>query len=386
MTEPLDQLESRLREATTWSESSMQIWKRALATQQKSVSRNFGIVAFAKRRWFVLVSGSAAACLALILLSTSSATRLRFSGTLAGLGVGGGASTSQPGESFGTDSYDFLNEKNLSYAYQYQPTVRTSSPRSAGEPTFPLMADANPYKKGQVASPVANTRHVIHKATLELTTPDVRAAFLKAGLILNEGLGEHVQDSSLTGAGNDATATLTLRVVASRLSEVSNALRELGVVISERRDGQDVTGQVIDVEARLRNEHRVEKELLELFDQRKDAPLKDVLDLRQKLSEVRAGIEQLVAQRDHLSRLVSLATVLVIIRTGEKPPEEPKVEGLWHYFGESIKHAWRGGLRGLADTVAALVGIFVGGLIWWILLIVALLLLRRYVRNRGPMV
>ena len=242
------------------------------------------------------------------------------------------------------------------------------------------MPETNPYVRG--ASPSANVRHVIHKATIELTTQDVRAAFLKAGLILNEGLGEHVQDSSLTGSGNDASATLTLRVVASRLSEVSNALRELGVVVAERREGQDVTGQVIDVEARLRNEQRVEKELLELFDQRKDAPLKDVLDLRQKLSEVRSGIEQLVGQRDQLSRLVSLATVLVIIRTGEKPPEEPKVEGLWHYFAESIKHAWRSGTRGLADTIAALVSILIGGLIWWIFLIVALLLLRRYVRGR----
>jgi len=244
------------------------------------------------------------------------------------------------------------------------------------------MADENPYLKGQIASPVANTRHVIHKATLELTTPDVRAAFLKAGLLLNEALGEHVQDSSLTGTGNDATGTLTLRVVASRLSDVCNALRELGVVVSERREGQDVTGQVIDIEARLRNEQRVEQELLALFDQRKDAPLKDVLDLRQKLSEVRSSIEQMVAQREHLSRLVSLATVLVIIRTGEKPAETPKDEGLAHYFSESIKHAWRAGSRGLADTIAALVSILIGGLIWWILLIVALLLLRRYVRSR----
>ncbi len=236
--------------------------------------------------------------------------------------------------------------------------------------------------QGGSATFSAPSRHVIHKATIELTTPDVRAAFLKAGLILNEALGEHVQDSSLTGTGNDATGALTLRVVASRLSDVCNALRDLGVVVSERREGQDVTGQVVDLDARLKNERRVEQELLALFDQRKDAPLKDVLDLRQKLSEVRFSIEQMVAQREHLGRLVSLATVLVIIRTGEKPAEEPKDDGLWHYFGVSIKHAWRAGLRGLADTVAALVGIFVGGLIWWILLIVALLILRRYVRGR----
>lgn len=39
--------------------------------------------------------------------------------------------------------------------------------------------------------------------------------------------------------------------------------------------------------------------------------------------------------------------------------------------------------RGLADTIAALVSILIGGLIWWILLIVALLLQRRYMRSRN---
>ena len=48
MTEPpLDYLESRLRDATTWSGSSPQLWKRALATQMKSSYGTFGVIAFA---------------------------------------------------------------------------------------------------------------------------------------------------------------------------------------------------------------------------------------------------------------------------------------------------------------------------------------------------
>jgi len=374
---PLDNLESRLREAMTWRGPTTQLWKRALASQPSPSNLSFDVVAFAKRRWFPLVGATAAACLSIVIFASSS---VQYESTGSGVNYSVFSPAPASRAPVADAAKHATNEKSLSYSYQ-SPSV--SSPIAESEPTFPVMADTIPYVKGQVASPVANTRHVIHKATIELITPDVRAAFLKAGLILNEGLGEHVQDSSLTGSGETASANLTLRVVASRLSDVCNALRELGVVVSERREGQDVTGQVVDIEARLRNEQRVETELLALFDQRKDAPLKDVLDLRQKLSEVRAGIEQLVAQRDHLSRLVSLATVLVIIRTGEKPAKEPKDEGLWHYFAESIQHAWRSGLRGLADTIASLLGIFIGGLIWWILLAVALLLLRRFVKARS---
>lgn len=400
MTEPLDNLESRLRDATIWSGPSTDLCKRAVATQPQSNIFAFDIGSFARRRWFPLTCSASAACLAFVVFSSS---MVRFETLKSHQPVSGERShgTIAPQENLAGE----VAEQTINRGYS-RSTLRVSPKAPLATPlvypNFDGVGETSPgdlWLYGEVtgsigldtpisseqsggSSPVASTRHVVHKATLELTTPDVRAAFLKAGLILNEALGEHIQDSSLTGTGNEATGTLTLRVVASRLSDVCNSLRELGVVVSERREGQDVTGQVVDLDARLKNERRVEQELLALFDQRKDAPLKDVLDLRQKLSEVRSGIEQMVAQREHLGRLVSLATVLVIIRTGEKPPEEPKDEGLSHYFSESIKHAWRTGTRGLADTVAALVSILIGGLIWWILLIVALLLLRRYVRGR----
>lgn len=396
---PHDNLESRLRDATSWSGPSDVIWKRALAAEPRRNVLAFDVGSFAKRRWFPITCAASAACLAFVLLVKSSTVSAPFMSPSfdydrpADLKP---SASSAPLIQFslstppaidgnpGLEPTDLAVDPLATARFRFRQDRWSLVRESGSTPSqFQSASQTDAPDSTQSASPAASQRHVIHKATFELTATDVRAAFHKAGLILNEGLGEHLQDSSLTGTGNDASGILTLRVVASRLAEVCNALRDLGVVVSERREGQDVTGQVIDIEARLRNEQRVEKELLELFDQRKDAPLKDVLELRQKLSEVRAGIEQLIAQRDRLGRLVSLATVLVIIRTGEKPPEEPKVESLWHYFGESIKHAWRSGTRGLADTIAALVSIVIGGLIWWILLIVALLLLRRYVKARG---
>lgn len=404
MTEnPLDNLESRLRDVTSWTTATPHLWKKALAAELRPPHRgspilSFDLIAFARRRWFPLTACASAACLAFILFVSTHAGSSPFifpsveakTETLKSVVTPFAAGEQSSAAVVARLSKHSLTPKRLNSPLRTDEVPSASPPSDLNVDGFPnatVLAELNGISgetnPATTPSPVSATRHVIHKATIELTTPDVRAAFLRAGLILNEGLGEHVQDSSLTGTGNNATGTLTLRVVASRLSKALNDLRELGVVVSERQEGQDVTAQVVDVEARLRNEQRVEKELLELFDQRKDAPLKDVLDLRQKLSEVRAGIEQLVAQRDQLSRLVSLATVLVIIRTGEKPPEAPKDEGLSHYFGEVIKRAWQSGTRGLADTIAALLSILIGGLIWWILLIVALLLLRRYVRARS---
>ncbi len=48
--------------------------------------------------------------------------------------------------------YDFLGPANLSYAYQYQHSPNRPIVGTSSEPTFPVMADANPYLKGNVGT------------------------------------------------------------------------------------------------------------------------------------------------------------------------------------------------------------------------------------------
>lgn len=225
-------------------------------------------------------------------------------------------------------------------------------------------------------------RQVIRRATIELMSTDVRAAFLKAQAVVSAAGDEYVENSSLTGAGREMQADLTLRVRAERLSAVLNALRELAEVRSERIVGEDVTAQVVDLEARLRNEQRVENELLELLEKRTDAPLKEVLELRFAISNVRVSIETLTAQRERLGRLVSLATVLVLIRTGETPPAVEETVGA--RFVTAIGDAWRSGVVGLIDSIAAILRIVTAGLIWWVILISAVAIAWRLVRRANP--
>lgn len=224
------------------------------------------------------------------------------------------------------------------------------------------------------------SRHVIQKSTIELQTPDVRAVFAKCSHLLASG--EFVENSSLTGDGKTAQANLTLRIAATRLSEVLNQLRTLGIVKSENTTGEDVTSQVVDLEARIRNEQRIEKELLELLDKRADAPLKDILELRNSLSTVRQSIEQYIAQRDRLGRLVSLASILVVIRAEPEPAPEPKpAQSITAYFVKSISQTWQDGLRAASDSITWLIRILISGAMWWLLLAAILYSIHRYRRR-----
>ena len=223
---------------------------------------------------------------------------------------------------------------------------------------------------------------------MELLTDDVRTAFLKAQHLVSEAGGEYVQDSALTGTEKDKNmqANLTLRVAANRLSAVLNDLRALGKVNAESTGGEDVTAQMVDLEARLSNERRVEKELLDLMEKRTDSPLKDILDLRDKIGQVRQSIEQMTAQRERLGRLVSLATVLVLIHANPEPTPppatQPAKQTIGQYFGKNVAESWETGLQWLADTVAALLRVLIGGIIWWTLLVLAIIALRQSMRRR----
>lgn len=127
------------------------------------------------------------------------------------------------------------------------------------------------------------------------------------------------------------------------------------------RDGEG-TG---DCSAREANERRIEVELLELIDKRPDAPLADVLRVRDALSEVRLNIERLDAQRSTLSERVALATLRVsVVRIANEDEPEPDASGFLHDIGDAFA---RGG-ETLAASAAWIVEAFVGGLIAWVLL------------------
>lgn len=232
----------------------------------------------------------------------------------------------------------------------------------AAEGMFAASRDPSSISSQGSASSVSADRHVVRKATIELRVADVRAAYRKASLLISEASGEYVQESSLAGVAPQLQADLTLRVSAERLSAVLAALRELGEVYSEVAGGEDVTTQVVDLEARLRNERRVEAELLELLENRTDAPLREVLELRQAIAGVRQSIESMAGQRERLARLVSLATVLVVIRAADAPA--PQTPGLGSYFLELMRSATTRGARTLIETFAGLIYLLIGGALW----------------------
>ncbi len=378
MTEKEDpQLAENLAELTRWGGEPSQLWRKALHSTATRPQRSF-------LRRFVSTPVPAIAAAGVIVV-----------GAVATLVL-----ISMPDKQI--DSMNLLSFREMSPAARRPVTEdvrRPPGPPASGQELrefelaraqnsiqsaialdeFPVASSVNATRRTAVEDLPAD-RHVVRKATIELTSDDVRTAFLKAAQVISEARSEFVESSLLSGSGDQARAHLTLRVASDRLSAVLEQLRGLGSVKSEESHGEDVTTQVVDLQARLRNEQRIEAELLKLLESRSDASLKDILELRRRINDVRLSIEHLVAKRMRLGRLVDLATLLVIITPEGTPAQEPHAD-LGQYISQKLSNSWFGGLRILANTVAGGLRILVGGLPWWLLLGAIVVGVRHYRRQ-----
>lgn len=104
----------------------------------------------------------------------------------------------------------------------------------------------------------------------------------------------------------------TLRIPNSRLDAALTELRQLGRVIEESQNAEDVTAAVADLEVRLSNGRVTEQRLNDVLRNRTGG-VADVLEVEREIARVRTEIEQMEAQRQQLDRAIEYATLTLEI-------------------------------------------------------------------------
>ncbi|HET9614078.1 MAG TPA: DUF4349 domain-containing protein, partial [Candidatus Limnocylindrales bacterium] len=103
------------------------------------------------------------------------------------------------------------------------------------------------------------------------------------------------------------------RIPAARWEEALDDLRTLGTEVAEKTDATEVTGQIVDLAARIRNLRASETALVGYAQQ---APkVSDLLEVQARLSDTRGEIERLTAQQIQLQDQAALATLTVTFGT-----------------------------------------------------------------------
>jgi hypothetical protein len=160
----------------------------------------------------------------------------------------------------------------------------------------------------------------------------------------------HIGELSVnTPTGSARSLTAALRIPAEQLDSALADLKRLGRVEKEAQNGEEVTQQYVDLEARLKNARNTESRLIELQRER-TGKLSDVLSVEKEISRVRGEIEQMEAERKGLRNRIDFATLNLTVIEDYKA--ELKV--VPPSIGTQIRNATVEGYRSVVDGLFSL--------------------------------
>jgi Domain of unknown function (DUF4349) len=211
-----------------------------------------------------------------------------------GAGAGGQAAAPLPAASAGTASGGGSGQGN-----------GTDSGNSSGDGSQPGTGTGD-----QVA--IFEDAKIVRTGSLQLTVTDVTKALIGARDAIRS-LGGYIGGSQQERTDEKTVATVTYRIPVARWEDALDAIRALGQEIAEKTDAVEVTGDIVDLAARIRNLKASEAALVGYAQQ---APkISDLLEVQARLTDTRGQIERLTAQQTQLEDQAALATLTVTFGT-----------------------------------------------------------------------
>jgi hypothetical protein len=289
---------------------------------------------------------------------------------LVGIGGCGGQS-----ESVDTDY-------GLSVSTTYAASATTAAPMaesrdsSVGAPASDGANEATQVGGGELAAELtamqqASGQKIIMDAQVEIEVESgqFQNAFAQA-LLIADRFGGYIVSSSSQASGEEGSiksGTIAIRVPSASFDNAVGDATKLGEVKNRQIQSQDVTGEYVDLQARITNSKAHVQALLALL--AKGKTVEEILQVQQVLTYAQQELEQLQGRQRYLDEHTGFSTLtLTLYETGTVVTPA----GQW-----GITQAVKDGLHNLVDAFNAIVrglGVLVPVLI--ILLIIAYIVYR----------
>ena len=211
--------------------------------------------------------------------------------------------------------------------------VPTSPPTTGAETTQP--------------KPVVGGHKIIQTGNISMESLKFDESVTKT-LDYVTSIGGYAESSNIQGqgisSGNTAmnrTANYVFRVPADKYTDFFSKMKGYGVVTSEQSQGQDITDQYFDTDARLKSLKIQEERELALL--QKATKLSDILELEKELNNVRYQIESYTGTLRKWDSLVSYSTVKVTIKEVDEAKiiVPTKEKGLWARMAYSFTYSMK---------------------------------------------
>jgi hypothetical protein len=158
---------------------------------------------------------------------------------------------------------------------------------------------------------------IIKTGAIAIQVEGIDAAIDAANRLVAD-VGGYTAGSDRSGDDESDQASITYRIPAQRWDESLGALRKLGIkVLNERSSTQDVTTQVVDLGARIKNLQATETALQGVM--AKATEIKDILSVQAELTAIRGQIETATAEKTHLESQAAFSTLTVTFALKPNP-------------------------------------------------------------------
>jgi myosin heavy subunit len=231
---------------------------------------------------------------------------------------------------------------------------------------------ANP--NAPAAKEVAPRPQLIKSAEISLQVKSIEESTKAVSALIKQQQGDilELNDFRSGNSGIAQSVFLKLRVPQEKLDAVVEAIAQLGIVKGRSLKAEDVSNQLVDLQARLKNLRQTEVQLQGILQQ--TGSVGDVLKVTQELSRVREAIEQIEAQLTNLKNQVAYSTIQVTLGS-EIALIQPQSD-----LGTQLQNTWNSATNSLTVVSVGLLKLSIWLLVYcpyWLVPLAIYLFLRR---------
>jgi hypothetical protein len=219
---------------------------------------------------------------------------------------------------------------------------------------------------GDTGGSSVQQQKVISTGNVQLRSGDVGQAIFDVRKVVDEYQGMIAEDDTETDKlGSPVRSRMVVRVPTADFDQAMTELEQVATLVSSKRKSDDVTTQVLDMDARVEAQRRSIDRIQVLFDHA--TSIKDVVSIESQLSQRQADLESLESQQRYLADQTSMSTITLSVERTSKagPPSETDHEVAGFISG--LSGGW-GAMKSFlvgASTVA-------GALLPWLVLALVL--------------
>jgi len=180
-------------------------------------------------------------------------------------------------------------------------------------------------------------------ADLNITVDDYKKARTEIEKIVKSG-------NAYIGSENEQNTTyVVIRVMNKDFDSMVNKLLTVASNVNSKNvTAEDVTAQFVDIQSRLKSKKEIEKRYLDIL--QKASKVSDILEIEQKLGEIREEIEAKEGELKFLSDQVNYSTINLNVHQDFEytPTDRP---GFFGRLGSAFGNGWSGFLSFLVGVV-----------------------------------